>query len=60
MLDNSCSVEERKEYTKQIRTSRRRDREEAIFKTLPNDLDLRDQWLGIRKLKIKIRTTYLL
>jgi hypothetical protein len=45
------------EITKEIRKSRRRDIRRAILETLDKDLDLRSQWLGIRRLRKEYQPT---
>jgi len=39
--------------TKMIRKSRRKDKERATLDTLRNDLDVKDKWMGLKKLKKK-------
>ena len=49
------NAEQFEELTRQFKKQKRKDKTEQILETLDKDLDCRDQWLGIRRIKTEYK-----
>eukprot|EP00973_Karenia_brevis_P034736 4792890-Karenia_brevis.AAC.1 len=50
-MDNSKTIEDLRELSRDIKKRLKRDKKEHILKTVKEELDVRDHWAGIRALK---------